>query len=91
MNITPSQFLNFPIGSILSKSEYETVARNIMVILFRTGNVFRELSFDEYRAERLKDQNFTESEKIYFDKVSYLSLGNEKEITSFSPEWDIFK
>lgn len=91
MNITPSQFLNFPIGSILSKSEYETVARNIMVILFRTGNVFRELSFEEYRAERLKDQNFTESEKIYFDKVSYLSLGNEKEITSFSPEWDIFK
>jgi hypothetical protein len=91
MNITPSQFLEFPILSILSKSEFETVARNIMVILFRTGNVFRELSFDEYKKERLKDGNFTEDEKIYFDKVSYLSKGVEKEICTFSPAWNICK
>lgn len=91
MNITPSQFLNMPYSSVLQRSEYETIAKNIMVILSRTGNVFRELSYEEYKQERLKDGAFTESEKIYFDKVSYLSKGVEKEICAFSPAWNICK
>lgn len=65
----PSNFTGYPWGSILQKSECETIARNIMLILKRTGDKFRPLTFDEYKSERLKDGNFTESEKRYFDKV----------------------
>lgn len=65
----PSNFLSVAFDSVLKNSECETVARNIMVILNRTGNEWRVLSWDEYKQERLKDGNFTESEKAYFDKV----------------------
>jgi len=65
----PSNFLSNPMGSVLRKSEHETIARNIMVILERTGNIFRELTWDEYKKERKKDGNFSEGEKSYFDDV----------------------
>lgn len=39
----------------MENSECETVAKNIMVILARTGDTFRELTEEEYRAERIKD------------------------------------
>lgn len=95
MNITPSQFLDFPFNSIHQKSEFETVARNIMVILFRTGNVFRELSFEEYKEERMKDGSWTDSEinleKVYFHRLSYLCEGDNKKICTFSPAWNICK
>lgn len=55
--------------SVLQKTEAEIVMRNIIVILFRTGNKWRKLSFDEYKIEREKDGRFTMSEKEYFDKV----------------------
>jgi hypothetical protein len=58
-----------PISSIFRKTEYEIIAKNIMVILYRTGNVFRPLNWQEYKKERLKDGEFTESEKYYFDAV----------------------
>ena len=51
----PSDFLEYPWNSVTKNSEYETIALNIMVILKRTGDEFRELSFDEYKTERLKD------------------------------------
>jgi hypothetical protein len=45
-----------PIGSIERSCEREIVARNIMVILARTGNIFRHLSLEEYITERNKDK-----------------------------------
>ena len=65
----PSNFTSNPMGSVLRKSEFETVAQNIMLILKRTGDVFRELTWEEYKEERLKDRNFSEREKQYFDGV----------------------
>ena len=69
MKSNPSDFTNKPYSSVLQNSESESVAMNIMRILTRTGNTFRELSYDEYKLERLKDGNFSESERRYFDKV----------------------
>ena len=45
----------YPWSSVMQNSECETVAKNIMVILARTGDEFREMSEEEYKAERLKD------------------------------------
>ena len=53
----PSNFKALPMGSIFEKSEYETIARNIMVILSRTGDLFRPISWYEYKEEREKDGN----------------------------------
>lgn len=58
-----------PMGSVLQKSEAETVARNIMVILNRTGNEWRELTPKEYQEERMKDRDWWSGELSYFDKV----------------------
>lgn len=65
----PSNFMSFPMGSVLKNHESEVIARNIMAILNRTGNTFRELTWEEYSKERKKDGNFSEREKGYFDDV----------------------
>ena len=65
----PSDFTIYLWGSVCEKSECETIAFNIMVILKRTGNVFRQLSFDEYKEERKRDGNFTTDEEEYFHQV----------------------
>ncbi len=83
----PSEFLKHPYDSVLKKNESEVVARNIMVILSRTGNEFRSLSWDEYKSERLKDGNFTESEKQYFEAVCNYCSSSENAKT-FSPNWN---
>jgi len=75
--MTPKDFNKHPYGSVLQNSESETVARNIMVILFRTGNAFRLLEWNEYKEERQKDGNFTESEKKYFDRVAGFCVSAE--------------
>lgn len=67
--LTPGDFTEFPYSSTLCKVEAEVIAMNIMVILSRTGNKFRELAWKEYKKERLKDEDFTEGEHEYFDKV----------------------
>lgn len=85
-NQTPGNFTKHPYNSITHKSECETVARNIMVILSRTGNTFRVLDWNEYKAERLKDGNFTESEKTYFDRVVDYCATVESAM-KFSPGW----
>lgn len=66
---TPSNYTSMPIFSVLQKSEAEIVARNIMIILKRTGNVWRNLSWDEYREERIKDGQFTMGEETYYNMV----------------------
>lgn len=68
--LKPSDFVGLStIGSILLKSEAETVAQNIMKVLSRTGNEWRELIWDEYKTERLKDGNFTDGEQRYFTQA----------------------
>lgn len=84
--MNPSQFITYPWSSVYGKAECETIAMNIMVILKRTGDIFRDLSFDEYKKERLKDGNFTESEKGYFEQViGYCKSADTAK--SFSKSW----
>lgn len=82
----PSDFRTFPNDSNLHNYESEEVARNIMVILARTGNTFRSLDWDEYKEERQADGHFTEGEREYFDKV--LAYCHSQETAAlFSPVW----
>ncbi len=83
----PSDFTAHPWSSILYKSEAETIARNIMVILKRTGNEWRELSWEEYKTERLKDGGFTQSERRYFDDVIAYTTSPEQ-AAKFSEVWN---
>ncbi len=85
---TPKDFTSFPCSSVLQKCEAETVACNIMVILSRTGNTFREIAWEEYKTERKKDKDFTSTEAFYFDLVlPYCKSQETAEL--FSPEWRI--
>jgi len=84
--MAPSNFMVKPMGSVFQKSEHETVAANIMVILGRTGDTFRELSWKEYKEERIKDGNFSYGEKGFFeDVVPYTK--SEDTARLFSPIW----
>jgi len=85
----PSDFTNFPWDSVLQKTESEVVAQNIMKILERTGNEFKELQWDQYKEERLKDKNFSEAEKIYFQKVTKYCESSSLART-FSNSWNKF-
>lgn len=69
MKTSPADFVKHPFDSVFQNNETETVARNVMVILSRTGNTFRALTWEEYVLERKKDGNFSSKEKTYFDKV----------------------
>lgn len=85
--MNPSDFTDYPWSSIMQKSEHETIACNIMVILKRTGNKFRKLSWKQYKQERLKDGNFSDGEKTFFNAVvDYCS--SAKKAKSFSPSWN---
>ena len=82
----PSDFIKDPFDSIKQKAEHEQIAFNIMLILKRTGNVFRKLSWTEYKKERLKDGNFSDGEKGYFnDVIDYCK--SEDTAKLFSPNW----
>lgn len=75
MTKLPSNYCSHPLSSILQKTEPECVARNIMIILKRTGNVWRELSEQEYQLEREKDAatdnrgGYSSFELYWFRKV----------------------
>lgn len=84
--LKPSDFTFKPFGSVLQKSEAETIAANIMVILKRRGNEWNSLSWDEYKEERLKDGEFSEGEKRYFDQVIDYCKSPETAML-FSPKW----
>lgn len=84
--MNPSNFIEHPYDSILRNLEAETIARNIMVIMKRTGDKFRELTWEEYKVQRLNDGNFSTSEQFYFDKVvEYCKSAHSA--TLFSPTW----
>ncbi len=82
----------YPYDSVFHNSEREHVARNIMVILGRTGNTFRELSWEEYLQERIKDgggdtynwEHGSESQ-LFPQVVKYTH--SEEMARKFSPEW----
>jgi hypothetical protein len=82
----PSDFTTKPWSSVFRKCEAETIAANIMVILKRTGNQWRELPYAEYEFERRKDGGFTDSEMAYFDQVRPYTVSAEK-AAMFSPTW----
>ena len=85
--LKPSNFCTYPWSSVFGKSEAETIAKNIMVILKRTGNEWRDLSFEEYKDERVKDGNFSEFiEKSYFDDVADYCKSAQM-AAKFSPTW----
>ena len=86
-NNKPSDFTGYPWNSVLGKSEAETIARNIMTILRRTGNEFRLLDWDEYEVERLKDGNFSNKERPFFDQV-ILYFKSAYTAALFSPTWE---
>lgn len=87
-NLKPIQFTGYPWGSIFQNHESEVIARNIMIILARTGNTFRELTYNEYKQERFIDEGmYPENEKPCFEKVSYLALGKEEDLKKFCPDW----
>ncbi len=80
-------FTLYPIDSVIQNGESEIVALNIIKILKRSGDKFRELSWPEYEAERKKDGGFSENEKDYFYNVQYLCKGLKKDIVGFSSVW----
>ena len=67
--LKPSDFCKHPWACVFRHLEQEQMGINIMIILKRTGNVFRELTFEEYKTEREKDGGFSSSEKHYFEQV----------------------
>lgn len=85
--LKPINFVGEPVGSIFDSAEAETVARNIMVILYRTGNEFRKLSWEEYKKEREKDEPIENFEKDYFEEVSEYCISAEKAL-EFCDDWD---
>ncbi len=83
----PSNFTNYPWSSVFKKAECETVAQNVMKILERTGNKFRKLSYNEYEKERLKDANYSNGEKKFFDQIiDYCK--SEDTAKLFSKSWN---
>lgn len=86
----PSHFTTYPWSCVerIRASECETVARNIMVILSRTGDAFRELTLEEYITERNKDEHrYHSMEEDFFLRMRWYCV-NAEEARKFSPEWN---
>jgi len=82
----PSMFISNPLSSILRSGDHETVARNIMVILARTGDTFRDITWEAYSKERVKDGNFSTKEEKYFEDVVNWCTTMDNAV-KFSPVW----
>ena len=83
----PSDFVIFPLNSVFGHSVHEIIAKNIMAILARNGNVFRKLSWEEYTVERLKDSEISSNEQVYFDLVRKYTVSPEV-AGLFSEAWN---
>ena len=68
-SLKPSNYTSHPMSSVSKEWGAEQIARNIMTILWRTGDEWRPLAWEEYCTERQKDGNFSKMEKPYFDRV----------------------
>lgn len=63
MSHKPSDFATtYPWSSVARKSEVERIALNILKILKRTGDEWRELSWEEYKTIRLADEAAAKAE-----------------------------
>lgn len=82
----PSDFTKFPYDSIYQHTETEVVARNIMIILSRTGNRWRKLTWEEYETERMKDGGFTGLEFAEFEAAIPYCMSEDR-ARLFSPTW----
>ena len=82
----PSDFRKHPLDSILQNTESEIVARNIMVILARTGDEFRLMEWDEYLREREADGLYLGMEQRYFEMVRGYCV-SEKTARQFCSDW----
>lgn len=82
----PSDFTKHPFDSMLHNNECETVARNIMVILARTGDEFRLLEWNEYMQQRKQDGYFTALEQRFFDRVVGFCV-SEASALAFCKNW----
>ncbi len=89
----PSDFTVKPWSSVFMKSEAESIARNIMIILKRTGDIWRELSWEEYSLERKKDAETDKGggfnswkEEPFFEQVQPYTV-SEEQARLFSPTW----
>lgn len=65
----------------------KTTKQNVLQQIFKGGDVFKPLSWEGYKAERVKDGNFTEREKKYFDDVIGYFVSSDA-AKSFSPQWE---
>lgn len=87
--MNPSHLKNvFGHDSVFQKMEAEIIANNIILILSRTGDVWRKLTFDEYKQERLKDNNFGVFEEKYFNQVIDYCISPDT-AKLFSPDWRV--
>lgn len=87
----PSDFNKYPFdcsGVAHNKCEYETAALNIMVVLSRTGNTFRDLTLEEYCETILEVDN----RKVGFDEAQYFNdtiwrINTFEKAQEFSKNW----
>lgn len=87
--LAPSDFCVKPWACIFYKSEHETIARNCMVMLKRTGNTWRDLSEEEYIEQRLNDgasESAAKGEITYFRDVQPYTNSPEQ-AAKFSKTW----
>lgn len=85
----PSNYCSQPMGSIEQKSEVETIACNIMRMLKRTGDTFREFTFEEYEKIRLADGAIdwhVKNEKHYFE-VAITYCESPEKADEFCSNW----
>ena len=89
--VNPKDFCDHPYGSVLGESEAETVAQNIIVMLERTGNIWRPLSWEEYITERRKDNpniddwELANEKRRFYKVIKYCSSAEEAK--KFSLSW----
>lgn len=85
--LRPKEFIFYPSNPVLQTAEAEIVAQNIMKFLaFKMGNKWQPITWEKYKELRLKDGEFIEGEKEYFDKViPYCKNADTAQL--FSEEW----
>jgi hypothetical protein len=86
----------FPWGSVKQNCEDEVIACNIVKMLARTGDTWRQITEEEYAAERQKDMaksknpngivHFSEIEIAHFREVLPYTVSAEA-AASFCPAW----
>lgn len=87
MKTKPSDFKNYPWDSVLHKCELESIAQNIMIILARTGDTFRKLSYEEYKNELNKDGQYAQGETDFNKVIDSGYFKNADTAQLFSKEW----